>query len=551
MPVPARDVVGLAVDGVATPDLYRGNAFRLSGLPTTASARDLSGATAGVRATLADPVRRLVHEWFWLWPGRPASPAVALHNRAVVAHYAAVEADPGEADGRAERWAAAYLCWHDVLAVDDCWDRLRERAAAIGDPRAGAAEVDALREVLPQALLTVHARLAVASVADPGVVEVQVRSLRRSGFGERVIDTALRTAVAARAECIRAAVEHLRGEPHGEAMEHALTIADGEDLHVLRTVLGGEHELTAGIADELAAHVRARVVAEINATRGDRPARRAAAVRAGIGHLEAAAALAVGARAKVHIGQDLAVVVNNLVVAMCDQALEDGEARPGEGLALHDRLLRNTRAHVARVDRLDAEAADRLRDDVVGTSLVLLFKYATVTRDVPATLVALRRLQGAATGVELRAELAEAIHALDTVLASPGHGPAIRSGPCASCGGRAGDHRPVHLTGPGRARTPVVTVRLPSCRACADRPIGTAGHRLIAGAAMAAAAGVAVVGGIATGFTFDGLAAPIAGCIGVAVLAGGLSARRRARRAAIARHPEVRALLGRGHHILR
>lgn len=123
---------------VATPELYQRNAFRLSGLPVDASARQVrrradeveaavrldAELTVGdawlppaevavddVRAALhrlRDPVRRIVDELFWLWPGLggdtladaaliwadaveadppvPVTRAIARHNRAVVGH---------------------------------------------------------------------------------------------------------------------------------------------------------------------------------------------------------------------------------------------------------------------------------------------------------------------------------------------------------------------------------------------------------------------------------------------------------------------------------
>lgn len=616
--------LGSILTGVAAPDLYRGNAFRLSGLPVDASARDVrrrvteleAGERLGAEWTpppspgrpspgpdraevhralqhLRDPARRIVDELFWLWPmpdggiggddlletatvwaeavdgDDPAARAVALHNRAVVAHAKAVEVNITD-DKHAVRWRRAYERWRLAIAEDACWNHLRERVEAIGDPRLSSVDVDTLRDRLPHALLTLHARLAVAAaLKNPGGGRRHLKALHRSGFDERLIDTVLRAAVETHAGHVRTSVERLRadrldGEDHQETVTHALAVADGEDLRVLRTILGEEDDLAGGVADELASAIRECVVAEINGTREDHPSVRAEIVRGNLAHLEAALDLAVGVNTTTHIEQDLAVVLNNLVVAMCDAALEDGEARPGRGHALQGRLVAETRVHLARVFELDPAAGSRVGDDVVGTSLVLLFKYVTETREVTATLKSLRDLQGKATGARLREELAEAIRSLETAARMPGalvppstrdlfDRPGRMSGArCVLCGGYAGTERLVEMARYGEStRVAPRFVEVPSCWECHGRPIGTGAHAAVTAMFTTSALVLAVAGGFVTDFTYEGVLGWILGLLAVGVLVRLLAVERRARQKIVAGHPQVWALLARNHRIIR
>jgi hypothetical protein len=213
--------------GVVAADagLYRRNAFRVGGLPVTATPRQVRRRGEEVRAAealgveappgaapwlplrpapdyaavrealrrLDDPVARVADEFFWIWPlpgdrerereregggdGDPVvwerlarSPAdeacgVAIHNLAVLRHAELLEGRRpvvGSAQ-RHRQWRRAYQHWRRVLRDEGCWRRVEGRIAALDDPRLRAVSAAALREALPGLLLAVHARLAVGA----------------------------------------------------------------------------------------------------------------------------------------------------------------------------------------------------------------------------------------------------------------------------------------------------------------------------------------------------------------------------------------------------
>lgn len=112
-----------ALPGMARPELYRQNAFRLTGLATDASYREVKTRLEELRALarlgqlpdaaldeetirgagqrLKDPERRLLEEIFWIWPERAEQQEiVAEHNLAVRAHSEALEMELIEGESK-------------------------------------------------------------------------------------------------------------------------------------------------------------------------------------------------------------------------------------------------------------------------------------------------------------------------------------------------------------------------------------------------------------------------------------------------------------------
>lgn len=222
--------VALAVREVAHADLYRNNAFRLSGLPVDSTLRKLRRLSTELEAASRlgstvprpagplpvspppepavvldalrrsrEPVRRIVDEFFWFWPFPsgglggtslhkamrrwneladpdggvgdddvdPTSRAIAIHNQAVAAHVLALE-DGSESPARlAEQWRDTYRGWRRVLADDECWRWLAGRVTAIDDPRLRVDSVAEIRRELPTVLLAIHAGLATDAASTP------------------------------------------------------------------------------------------------------------------------------------------------------------------------------------------------------------------------------------------------------------------------------------------------------------------------------------------------------------------------------------------------
>ncbi|AVT32914.1 hypothetical protein C6361_29475 [Plantactinospora sp. BC1] len=187
---------------MAGPDLYRHNAFRVTGLPVdvdrrTARARQQqltaalrvgadvswqgsSATTEEVRAAfdgvLGDPRRRLVHEVFAVWgtPDGCECPAGVHydHDAAVRAHAAALDVQPDDllaatiGGGLPGQWTAAAAGWTKTLRSASFWRHLHHRVERLDDRQLDASTVEALRAELPGALVRPLLRLA-ASAAYP------------------------------------------------------------------------------------------------------------------------------------------------------------------------------------------------------------------------------------------------------------------------------------------------------------------------------------------------------------------------------------------------
>ncbi|MGI5151985.1 hypothetical protein ACQEVC_37425 [Plantactinospora sp. CA-294935] len=183
---------------LAGPELYRRNAFRVTGLPVdvdrrTARARQqqltaalrvgadvdwqgTSATTEDVRAAfdvLGDPRRRLVHEVFAVWgpPDGCECPAGVHydHDAAVRAHAAALDIGPSDllastiSGALPGQWTAAATAWTKTLRSASFWRHLHHRVQRLDDRQLDASAVDALRAELPVALVRPLLRLAVSA----------------------------------------------------------------------------------------------------------------------------------------------------------------------------------------------------------------------------------------------------------------------------------------------------------------------------------------------------------------------------------------------------
>ncbi|HET6742528.1 MAG TPA: septum formation family protein [Kribbella sp.] len=167
---------------LAGPDLYRRNAFRVSGLLADADARttrqvaqrlraalevgadiDLGTATsrdpheiqAACDLILGDPRRRLVHEMFAPWGDDVSqcgcAPAVHQnHDAAVTAHSDAIarEQDSGTPDAE---WRRAWQSWSKVVGATAA--HLESRVRALDDRQLDGAAVTGIERELPRTLV--------------------------------------------------------------------------------------------------------------------------------------------------------------------------------------------------------------------------------------------------------------------------------------------------------------------------------------------------------------------------------------------------------------
>jgi hypothetical protein len=246
-----------ALGEAATPELYRGNPFRVVQLGVEASAREVerqlqrasmmeklgsapgaagplpldpppgAGAIREAVERLRDPERRLVYEFFWFWPERSgaarddgaltalargevegarrawlsAQSGIAAHNLAVLAHLEALdlEAQRSGSDRSEQRmtlWRTAFRYWAAVVEGPESWERLQERVRDLNEPQLTESTVAGLRQALPGALLAINARLAVeaAEQGDEAEAARQVNLVRESGLPAPAVEAALREA---------------------------------------------------------------------------------------------------------------------------------------------------------------------------------------------------------------------------------------------------------------------------------------------------------------------------------------------------------------------
>jgi hypothetical protein len=194
------DVSAEVLRTVAGPDLYRTNAFRITGLSTYADRRAVSRRRQQVLTSMSmgvdtafvptdadpdevraafdrlleDPRRRLVDELFWLWdvPGADCSCPGSLHrehDRAAIAHghvlaQEAAGGSPAEARHDLDRlWGDAAHRWDALLRRAATWEHVRHRVRALDDRRIDESVVDTLRAELPTALMRPLVALTVAA----------------------------------------------------------------------------------------------------------------------------------------------------------------------------------------------------------------------------------------------------------------------------------------------------------------------------------------------------------------------------------------------------
>jgi hypothetical protein len=200
---------------VAGPQLYRRNAFRITGLPTDADRRAVRhrqqkiipalemGIDPGLGHSLpvepddvrrafdlilGDPRRRLVDELFWLWdtPGATCGCSQALHvdhDKAVQAHSAALDQEAmgdsltdEQLDELEVLWTKASTLWNMALRRAAFWDHVRHRITALDDKQLNDSVIDLLRDELPITLVKPLIQLAAKSTTESSWLAEQARS---------------------------------------------------------------------------------------------------------------------------------------------------------------------------------------------------------------------------------------------------------------------------------------------------------------------------------------------------------------------------------------
>ncbi len=206
---------------LAGPELYRRNAFRISGLLADANARtarqvaqrlraalevgadiDLGTATsrdpheiqAACDLILGDPRRRLVHEVFAPWGDDVSrcgceSLMHRMHDSAVAAHSATIslEQDGGRPD---DEWKAVWQIWSLFLAGAPA--HLESRVRELDDPQLDRAAVATIEAELPRTLVQPLVDLAVTGPLDRAgtLVDIAGRFPNAERLHRRLVEAA-------------------------------------------------------------------------------------------------------------------------------------------------------------------------------------------------------------------------------------------------------------------------------------------------------------------------------------------------------------------------
>lgn len=588
--------IGIDLTSIAGVDLYRGNAFRLSGLPVDATLRQVRRRSTEIEAAdrlgadlpspggplpvepppvsaeildalrrLHDPSARIVDEFLWLWPEPAAAGeedearAVALHNLAVTAHMSALEDDypDGAVD---EKWGLVYRRWGQVLEEEACWRRLARRVEALADPQLRTTAVDRLRLGLSEVVLSTHAGLAVADFArdqDRGLR--QDDAMLESEHDDALIDRALLGALGPQVSRLKTLAEQTKDaagdhEAYQRTCQTALEDS-AADLAALRTLVGDENAVVSGIADDLASGVRECVVGAMNRIPEDEAVRRRVEVAHAIRWLDLANGVAVGDHVRERIGEDLRTLLSNLVVAVCRAAREASRRSPASGITAQRSLIEQTRKPLRRIMAKDRGRYFDLCDEVAGTAFLILVEYANVTGNGATALRELRPLLRMVHDPTLRDQLTLAIHTFETGGLDQGRRTAAHSvwsavdasaNACAMCDRAATGTRTVALVNAPYHRTAAVTV--PSCDRCRRKRLNADRSGCLVGLLVLAAIVLGLVV-LFSSLTWSATDAWFGWMVVAVALLGYVSERGEKRRRRLGTHPEIRQRLSEGWRI--
>jgi hypothetical protein len=222
------DAITGELRALAGPDLYRRNAFRITGLLATVDRRTTRQVVQRLRAALqvgadvdlgpnassdpdeiqtacdlilGDPRRRLVHEVFAPWDDEVSKCGcpVTIHRRhdaAVKAHATAIEAeltnDPKvPVLDRRVLWNDAGRVWEQVLESTEFWGHLDHRVRELDDRQLDRSALDLIDDEIHRTLLKPLTDLALTTKTKPArLVEIA----RRWPVPDALVDQQLQTA---------------------------------------------------------------------------------------------------------------------------------------------------------------------------------------------------------------------------------------------------------------------------------------------------------------------------------------------------------------------
>lgn len=320
---------------------------------------------------LRDPERRLIDEFFWFWPHKLGDSRddeslaalrngdegkataiwkkqesghsvgnVSMHNLAVLMHAKALDSEfpnsgaTADWSKRLELWKSAYQRWKILLDDEGFWSRLTSRIRELDDPRLTTGTARRMRSSLPLGLLLINAQLTVraAEAGKAEDVKQHLAVMKASGFGEAVVQEALRRAV----ESIRDRIKTLcqaadkETDVHPEAGGTVVTRQLAETkplLAILDLVLPAADPARIATHDEVAIMALRSQIAFGNKTEQWKKS---------FELLEAILLIAVSPSARSRIEENLRIVKRNRDSTLCFFC---GENEGGKGLGIERKMF--------------------------------------------------------------------------------------------------------------------------------------------------------------------------------------------------------------------
>lgn len=377
------------------PEMYQRNSFRVTGLEVAASARAVRRCAEEARGDewiteacrqLGDPMRRIIDEFFWHWPGDDT------HNRAVDAHAKALADPTDDVD-----WVGVRLCWQEAAREEAGWDYMRERILQLDEPEIRPDFVDQLRRLLPGLLVSINTALFTRAVerADDAAAAAQVRAAVLMASGdERLAGVEIATAIRPVLDDIRRRTAAARDEV---TADHRRGLVVAQDLIAraerLVRIIGnapGRAPL-APLCDEVAAAARVCIVVYGNET---------ADARSCAQLLARARSLTDNVVTVRDIDSDSSAFLSNELGAICRRMCAPGGPRPD--FALRDVATLVDSAEdvldlLAAIAGMPQEVLHKSRDDIALAVVAAVSVRLATMCDSQRVAALLRRAQALAT----------------------------------------------------------------------------------------------------------------------------------------------------------
>jgi hypothetical protein len=262
---------------------------------------------------LSDPESRLIDELFWFWPthvgasdkdeafvalerndilnaetiwkrreAEGSEANVSMHNLAILYHALALDLEHIEttqplskeqSGQKRDYWGQVYARWRILLSYDGFWQRVKDRAHELDDPRLTTGTIRRIREGLPFVLLSINAALAAraAQKNNHGGIWSHVDLMRQSGFDATEINKATDHAVSpisnrVKIICANAQDETKKAPEHADQCALRVINETSNLLSTLDKLLPKGHPVREVAHDEVASRVLQTQISFGNAT---------------------------------------------------------------------------------------------------------------------------------------------------------------------------------------------------------------------------------------------------------------------------------------------